>query len=118
MSKDVCSTECINKEKAAKMRARFKEENFLRKTDLYKSLADANRLKIAYSLLLEDELCVCDIANVLEVSVATASHHLRFLRKKGLAKHRKVGKMVYYSLDNDHAKQLVELAFIHRKEGR
>jgi ArsR family transcriptional regulator, lead/cadmium/zinc/bismuth-responsive transcriptional repressor len=108
----------VESEKVNSIYDRLKREDFKGTVEIYKALADTNRLKIAYTLFLEEELCVCDIANAIEVSVATASHHLRFLRKKGLAKYRKSGKMVYYSLDDDHVKQLVELAFIHRNEGR
>ncbi|MCH5585617.1 metalloregulator ArsR/SmtB family transcription factor [Shimazuella sp. AN120528] len=118
MDNDVCSTPCEESEKVNTISERLKQEDFVGITELYRALADENRLKIAYALLLEEELCVCEIANAIGTSVATASHHLRFLRKKGLAKHRKLGKMVYYSLDDEHVKQLVEIAFIHRKEGR
>ncbi|MBN2909569.1 helix-turn-helix transcriptional regulator [Polycladomyces sp. WAk] len=83
---------------------------------LFKALADPTRLKIAYALVQEDELCVCDVANIINSSLATASHHLRLLRYMGLAKYRKEGKLVFYSLDDDHVKQLVQLAFDHSKE--
>jgi DNA-binding transcriptional ArsR family regulator len=108
----------MESEKVDFIREKIKVEDFQGTSELYKALADPNRLKIAYALLLDEELCVCDIANVLDVSIATASHHLRLLSKKGLAKHRKSGKLVYYSLDDDHVKQLVEIAFIHRNEGK
>ena len=48
---------------------------------IFKALADETRLKIAYSLTLEEEMCVCDVAAVIGSSVATASHHLRYLRE-------------------------------------
>ncbi|AUS10432.1 transcriptional regulator [Laceyella sacchari] len=83
---------------------------------LFKALADPTRLKIAYALVQEDELCVCDVANIIDSTLATASHHLRLLRNMGLAKYRKEGKLVFYSLDDDHVKQLVQLAFDHSKE--
>ena len=64
---------------------------------------------------LEGELCVCDVANIIESSTATASHHLRLLKNLGIAKYRKEGKLVYYSLDDEHVKQLVEKAFLHQR---
>lgn len=66
----------------------------------FKALADDNRLKVIHALA-QDELCVCDVANILGSTVQTASHHLRFLRDIGLAKYRKEGKRVFYSL-RDH----------------
>lgn len=63
----------------------------------FKALADDTRLKVIHALS-QDELCVCDVANILGSTVQAASHHLRFLRNVGLAKHRKEGKMVFYSL--------------------
>lgn len=83
---------------------------------LFKALSDATRLKIAYALTLEEELCVCDVANIIGSTVATASHHLRFLRDIGLAKHRKEGKLVFYSLKDEHVHQLVSIALMHAKE--
>lgn len=84
---------------------------------IFKALSDANRLKIAYALTLAKELCVHDIANIIEASSATASHHLRFLHDMKLTKTRKEGKLVFYSLDDDHVRQLVYIAMIHGKEG-
>ena len=84
---------------------------------IFKALADETRLKIAFSLTLEEEMCVCDVAAVIGSSVATASHHLRYLREQALAKSRKKGKMVYYSLADDHVHQLVNVAHEHTIEG-
>lgn len=83
----------------------------------FKALADATRLKITYALMLEKELCVCDVATIIGCTVATASHHLRMLRDMGIAKHRKEGKLVFYSLKDDHVERLVALALVHAKEG-
>ena len=84
---------------------------------IFKALADETRLKIAYSLTLEEEMCVCDVAAVIGSSVATASHHLRYLREQSLAKSQRKGKMVYYSLADDHVHQLVKVAHEHATEG-
>lgn len=85
--------------------------------NLFKALADETRLNIAYALTIEEEMCVCDIAAVIGSSTATASHHLRYLRERGLAKSRKKGKQVYYSLSDSHVYQLVTIAHEHAKEG-
>ncbi len=85
---------------------------------VFKALADATRLKIAYALTLTEELCVADVARVIDASTATASHHLRLLHNMKLAKSRKEGKLVFYSLDDDHVRQLVYIAMVHAKEGK
>lgn len=82
---------------------------------LFKALADETRVKIALALIKE-ELCVCDVANLVGTSVATASHHLRLLRNMGLAKHRKEGKLVFYSLDDHHVATILEQALVHFRE--
>src|SRR5690625_449924 len=84
---------------------------------IFKALADPIRLKIAYALTLTEELCVNDVAHIIDSTTATASHHLRLLRNMKLAKYRKQGKVVFYSLDDDHVRQLVYIAMIHAKEG-
>lgn len=83
---------------------------------LFKALANDTRVKIVYALTQEDELCVCDVATVIGSSVATASHHLRLLRLLRLVKSRREGKMVFYSLHDEHVRQLIEIALIHVKE--
>jgi len=85
--------------------------------EIFKALADPTRLKIAYALTLAEELCVHDVASVIGASDATASHHLRLLRTMKLAKQRREGKMIFYSLDDDHVRQLVYIAMIHAREG-
>lgn len=83
---------------------------------IFKALSDPTRLKIAYALTLAQELCVCDVATIIGSSTATASHHLRLLRTMKLAKSRRKGKLVFYSLDDDHVRQLVYIAMVHAKE--
>lgn len=84
---------------------------------LFKALADETRVKIALALT-KDELCVCDVAHLTGTSVATASHHLRLLRNMGLAKHRKEGKLVFYSVDDHHVATILEQAMLHFQEVR
>lgn len=85
--------------------------------EVFKALSDPTRLRIAYALTLAEELCVQDVAQIIGSSSATASHHLRMLRMMKLAKQRREGKMIFYSLDDDHVRQLVYIAMIHAKEG-
>ncbi|KQL18171.1 ArsR/SmtB family transcription factor [Cytobacillus solani] len=112
---DTCDTFCFDEEKVNRIQKRVDEVNGVEL--LFKALSDSTRIKIAYALTIENELCVCDVANIIGSSTATASHHLRLLRDLGLAKHRKEGKLVFYSLADDHVHQLVSIALIHSKEG-
>jgi DNA-binding transcriptional ArsR family regulator len=114
-SNDTCETFCFDEGKVNRVKGKVEEVNGVEL--LFKALADSTRIKIAYALTLEKELCVCDVANIIGSTTATASHHLRLLRNMGLAKYRKEGKLVFYSLADDHIHQLVSIALIHSKEG-
>ncbi|MFC7366000.1 MULTISPECIES: ArsR/SmtB family transcription factor [Bhargavaea] len=114
-SKDSCETFSYDEEKVSRIQEKIDQVSGVEM--IFKALADATRLKIAYALTLEKELCVCDVANIIGATTATASHHLRLLRNMGLARYRKEGKMVFYSLEDDHVRQLVSIAMIHEKEG-
>lgn len=85
-------------------------------SQLFKVLSDETRVKIAHALTIQEELCVCDVAAITDTSVASASHHLRMLKKHGLAKIRKDGKNVYYSLDDHHVHDLIKIAIEHQEE--
>ncbi|RFU67018.1 ArsR family transcriptional regulator [Peribacillus saganii] len=113
---DVCEITCIDSEKVNRIAQVLQKQNTAAVAKIFKALSDDTRIKIAYILSLEEELCVCDIANIVGATTATASHHLRLLKSLGLAKHKKVGKLVYYSLDDQHVKKLIQLAFAHQGE--
>lgn len=115
LSKDTCDTFCYDEDKVNRIQSKIDQVSGVEM--IFKALSDATRLKIAYALTLEKELCVCDVANIIGATTATASHHLRLLRNMGLAKYRKEGKLVFYSLEDDHVRQLVSIAMIHEKEG-
>ncbi|MGA8943493.1 MAG: metalloregulator ArsR/SmtB family transcription factor [Thermoactinomyces sp.] len=118
MGNDRCEIYCFDENKVKKAKSSLEMVDTVDTSKIFKALADPTRLKIAYALMQEHELCVCDVANIIDSSLATASHHLRLLRNMGLAKYRKEGKMVFYSLDDDHVNQLICLAFDHSKEFR
>ena len=89
------------------------EENGIDKlARIYKALGDPSRLKIIY-VLSKSPLCVCDIATLLDMTQSSISHHLRMLRDLNLVKFRKVGKLVIYSLDDDHVLRLFEEGIQH-----
>lgn len=112
---DSCEVFSSDAAKVERLKAELEGTEGLAK--VFKALADETRVRIALALSME-ELCVCDVANLTGTSVATASHHLRLLRNMGIAKHRKEGKMVFYSLDDDHVKTLLDMALTHFREVR
>ncbi|TDL75451.1 ArsR family transcriptional regulator [Rhodococcus qingshengii] len=113
---DICEVTCVDEVKVKRVKESVSTQNTLAVSQIFKALSDDTRIKIAYSLSEEEELCVCDVANIVGCTTATASHHLRLLRNLGLAKFRKEGKLVFYSLDDDHVRQLIQIAFTHQKE--
>nr|MBO2482713.1 transcriptional regulator [Bacillaceae bacterium] len=114
--KGTCEIYCYDEEKVNRIQGELQKEDISSVVQLFKALADENRAKIVYSLCQDEELCVCDIANIIGASVATTSHHLRILYKQGIVKYRKEGKLAFYSLDDDHIKQLIMIALAHDKE--
>ncbi|MDR7869659.1 MAG: metalloregulator ArsR/SmtB family transcription factor [Tissierellaceae bacterium] len=81
---------------------------------IYKALGDPSRLKIIY-VLSKSPLCVCDIAALLDMTQSSISHHLRILRDLNLVKFKKEGKLVIYSLDDEHVLRLLEEGVEHTK---
>src|SRR5699024_3359972 len=106
----------FNYEKEKEERNQSGIEEVKKVEEKFKALSDPTRLKIDYTRTLTEELCVHDVAHIINASTATASHHLRLLRNMKLARHRKDGKIVFYALDDDHVRQLVYIAMVHAKE--
>ncbi|MEM0979596.1 MAG: metalloregulator ArsR/SmtB family transcription factor [Cyanobacteria bacterium P01_H01_bin.58] len=115
--KDVCQVRCFNEELVHQIGQVLPSDDLLESAQiLFGALADRSRLKILYALRNGEELCVCDVASLLNLKIATASHHLRKLRDLNILKYRNDGKLAYYSLKDPrvtdilcHAlKQLVE----------
>lgn len=91
------------------------DEEIYELAEIYKVFADFTRSKIL-SVLQISELCVCDIAKCLNMTKSAVSHQLRLLRAKRLVKTRKVGKSVFYSLDDEHVNLIFECGLIHVRE--
>jgi DNA-binding transcriptional ArsR family regulator len=91
------------------------EETILGMTETFKILSDPTRLKIVLALS-EQELCVYDIAELLGVTESAVSHQLRLLRALRMVKLRKDGKLVFYSLDDEHVEDLIQEARRHLEE--
>jgi DNA-binding transcriptional ArsR family regulator len=83
--------------------------------ETFKVLAEPTRIRILQAIS-DEELCVCDIAAVVNATQSAISHQLRILRSARLVKSRRDGKMVYYSLDDDHVRNLFEEGIRHLKE--
>ena len=86
-------------------------------SNFFKIIGDTTRTKILFALD-NNEMCVCDIANVLSMTKSAVSHQLAALRRSGIVKCRKNGKEVYYTLDDDHIVKLFEMADAHLSHGR
>lgn len=114
--KDTCEIYCYNEEKVNRIQGELEKEDISGAAQLFKALAEENRAKIAYTLCQAEELCVCDIANIIGSSVANTSHHLRTLHKQKIVKYRKEGKLAFYSLDDQHIRQLMMITLAHKKE--
>jgi DNA-binding transcriptional ArsR family regulator len=114
---DVCDVFCSDEEKVARVKEKMAHHDCTGLSQWFKALADETRLKIALALHMETELCVCDAALVSGASVAAASHHLRLLRDFGIARHRREGKLVFYSLaDRRFARMLQAIGDLTKQE--
>lgn len=83
--------------------------------NLFKIFGEATRIKVLYALL-QAEMCVCDIAALLGMTQSSISHQLRVLKQARLVKYRKEGKVVYYSLDDEHVKSIFSQGLTHISE--
>lgn len=117
MSKDICLINYVDQDRVTRSRARMHDERTIAElAEIFKVLSEPTRVRILQALS-EEELCVCDIAAVVETTSSAISHQLRILRSARLVKSRKDGKMVYYSLDDEHVRNLFEEGIRHLKEG-
>jgi ArsR family transcriptional regulator, lead/cadmium/zinc/bismuth-responsive transcriptional repressor len=115
---DACSVDCLHPEAIRPLIGRSLGSDGARAVgELFATLADPSRARIVHLLAIAtEELCVCDIALVLGMTVSALSHQLRFLRERGAVERRKVGRIVYYRLVDDHLRDLVLGAATHVAE--
>lgn len=83
--------------------------------DFFKVFGDPTRLKILYALSL-NEMCVCDLSTILNANQSTVSHQLRLLKQTRLVKYRRDGKNIYYSLNDKHINQIIDIGLTHINE--
>jgi DNA-binding transcriptional ArsR family regulator len=113
---ETCEVKCLNPSKVRRIAKLFpKTETLNELSDLFQLLSDPNRVKILYALSRE-EVCVCDLSALLGMSDSAVSHQLRLLRALRLVKSRKDGRVVYYSLLDDHVTKLLAMCLEHENE--
>lgn len=109
----VCDCNIIHQEAVDETLKKMpKQDLFNQLAEFFKIIGDPTRTKILFALD-QNEMCVCDIANVLGMSKSSISHQLATLRKSGIVKCRREGKEVYYTLDDEHVKQVFEVGIEH-----
>ena len=116
MSQDkfaVCDCEVIHSDVVEEVRQTMPQDEILYDlADFFKVFGDSTRIKILWALD-RSEMCVCDLAVLLNMTKSAISHQLKTLRQDKLVKHRKDGKIVYYSLKDEHVKNILEIGLEH-----
>ncbi len=114
---EICDILYVDEKKVRSVRRQMKTDEVVgRLAETFSAIGDATRIKIVLALSLA-ELCVCDMAALLNMTSPAVSHHLRILRTLRLVKGRRRGKMVYYSLDDAHIERLFRMGIEHVEEG-
>ncbi len=113
---DRCDCNILHHDVVEKVRAHMPDKGDMQDiSELFKVFGDFTRVKII-SALMHSEMCVCDIAALLNMTKSAISHQLRVLKQARLVKFRRDGKVVFYSLDDRHIKNIFEQAHSHIKE--
>lgn len=108
-----CNCNVIHEDVVNKVKKSLpKDEVLYDLAELFKAFGDSTRVKIICALF-ESDMCVCDLATILGVSQSAVSHQLRNLKSARLVKFRREGKIVYYSLDDEHIKHIFDEGFRH-----
>ncbi len=112
-SSENCDLICLNHDKVMEILPDLLSEKTVTElAETFRLLGDPTRVRIIHALSLS-ELCVCDLANLLDISVSATSHQLRLLRNLRVVRFRKAGKIVYYSLDDQHIYSLLKAGVEH-----
>lgn len=113
---EACEFIHVHKELVKAVNDHMPEERVLYDlAELFRVFADSTRIRILYALF-ESEMCVCDIAQVLGMTVSAISHQLRVLKQSRLVKYRREGKTVFYSLSDDHVRLMIDQGLEHVEE--
>ncbi len=114
---DSCEAPRVASDQLEQLRASLPEVAALDLAETFRLLSDPGRLRLISALLEADELCVCDLAEVTGLSQTACSHNLRLLRAQRLVRYRKQSRNVYYTLDDEHIRVLLEVALQHVTHG-
>jgi DNA-binding transcriptional ArsR family regulator len=113
---EACEVRCINAAKVRRLARNLPDSDALKQlSDVFQILSDPNRLKVLHCLF-QEEVCVCDLSATLGMSMSAVSHQLRLLRALRLVKSRKEGRIVHYSLADEHVAKLMEMGLKHERE--
>ena len=111
-----CDYMHVHRELVEQVNAHMPNEDLLIDlAELYRVFGDSTRIRILYALF-ESEMCVCDIAQVLGMSISAISHQLRVLKQARLVKYRREGKTVFYALSDDHVRSIINQGLEHVEE--
>lgn len=113
---ECCDIQCIHEAAVHQAEKEMPDESVLQElANFYKVFGDPTRIKILF-VLLRSELCVCDLAEVLNITQSAISHQLRLLKQMKLVKNRREGKTVYYSLADGHIQTILNQGMEHISE--
>ncbi|MDD3171428.1 MAG: metalloregulator ArsR/SmtB family transcription factor [Bacilli bacterium] len=113
---EFCESNVVHDEVVNNVKKRIPSDQTLNTLgNLFKIIGDTTRVKILYSIS-EEELCVCDISAVLNMTHSAISHQLKVLKDARIVKNRREGKNVYYSLDDEHIEQIFNMGLVHINE--
>lgn len=107
MSNEQCDIMYVHEDKVKNASNFLNETHTIKAMNTLNAIGDKKKLTILFALLEEEKLCVCDIAKLLQMSIASTSHHLRILYKKEVIDFRKEGKMVYYFIKDPQVDKLL-----------
>ncbi len=113
---ECCEESVVHTDLVSSVRARLPEENKMQDlAELFKIFGDTTRIRILF-VLFESEMCVCDMAETLNMTQSAISHQLRLLKANGLIRARRQGKSVFYSLADDHVSTIMKQGWEHIME--
>ena len=113
---DCCETTEVHTDRLKLVREQMPDENVLYDlAELFKVFGDSTRIRILF-VLFETEVCVCDLAEALNMTQSAISHQLRILKQSKLVKSRREGKSIFYSLADDHVKTIIAQGLEHVEE--
>lgn len=113
---DRCENDCVHQAEVTRAKAKMPDEGMLSNLgDFFKTFGDSTRIRIV-AALISGELCVCDIAAALDMSVSAVSHQLRMLRQSKIVRTRRDGKQIFYSIEDTHVVILFSVGLEHLRE--